>query len=223
MSNVLIVGGTSGLGLELAKLYRDAGMAVYVTGRRLPQEDELNFLYLNLSGKSYDLPSKIWSITRMTPPIDIFVYAAGFYQEGRISDLHTNDIENMMAVGLTAPTIFLREILKEQDDLKGFIAVTSTSQWTPRLLEPVYTAVKAGLAALAHSVSLDERVQQVLVAGPAAMATRFWDEDGRDTTAMLDPTWVAEQIVTEYTRGESYREVAILRDPARIELRVSEK
>lgn len=218
----MIVGGTSGVGLELAKLFAQAKMDVYVTGRQDPLADDLHFVHLDLSTWHW-LPSRVKAAVMQVPQIDVFVYAAGFYQEGRLDDLDDVEIDRMMNVGLAAPVFLLRTILRMQDNLEAFIAVTSTSQWTPRLLEPVYTAVKAGLAALAHSVSLDERVQQVLVAGPAAMATPFWEKDGRDTTAMLDPAWVAEQITAELACNERYREVSILRDPARVEVRVSEK
>lgn len=149
-------------------------------------------------------------ICSFTPP--------GFYQEGNISDVSDEDIANMTNVGLLAPAMLLQRILKKQDKLAGFIAVTSTSQWTPRLLEPIYTAVKSGLGMLANSVSLDERIDRVLVAGPAGMNTRFWENSPRDMSTMLDPKWVAEQVLDQYSGDFKYKLARILRGPARVEV-----
>jgi len=78
--------------------------------------------------------------------------------------------------------------------------------------------VKAGLGHFSHSVSLDPHVTKTLVAGPAGMATRFWDADKRDMSTMLDPEWTAEQIVRLYEDQFTYRFARILRDPPRVEI-----
>src|SRR3989338_6779319 len=124
----------------------------------------------------------------------------------------------MEDIGLLAPALIVQRIIKKQGSLAGFIAITSTSQWTPRLLEPMYTAVKAGLAMLANSLSLDPRIGKVLVAGPAGMATRFWENNPRDMSKMLDPKWVAEQIIQLYADDFEYKFSRIMRDPPRVEI-----
>src|SRR3989344_949746 len=213
-STALIIGGSSGLGLELAHLL-SATHRVLVTGRRNPKQKNLQFIPLELD--SVDLTENLdWSHENLTN-IDLLVYAAGFFQEGKIDNLSDVDIEKMGQVGLLAPAFIIQRIIKNQGSLPGFIAITSTSQWTPRLLEPMYTAVKAALAMLANSLSLDERVGKVLVAGPAGMATRFWENSPRDLSKMLDPKWVAEQILQLYEGNFKYRFARIMRDTARVE------
>lgn len=214
--NALIVGGSSGLGLELAVML-SATHHVIVTGRRDPKNEKVDFRVLDLSEGSR-LAEDFDKFLANLPRIDSFVYAAGFYQEGSICDVSDDNIATMMSVGLLAPTMLLQRLLKKQDELPGFIAVTSTSQWTPRLLEPIYTAVKAGLGMLANSVSLDERIGKVLVAGPAGMNTRFWEKSPRNMSTMLDPKWVAEQIIDQYYGDFKYKFVHVLRGPARVEV-----
>src|SRR3989344_3159537 len=111
----------------------------------------------------------------------------------------------MLHVGLTAPVTILNRILKNQKSLPGFIAITSTSQWTPRLLEPVYTAVKAGLGMFANSLSLDERVGKTMVAAPAGMKTNFWATTDKDISDMLDPEWVADQMLIQWSDSFKYK------------------
>ena len=71
----------------------------------------------------------------------------------------------------------------------------------------------------ANSLSLDSQVGKVLVAAPAGMKTSFWRETTKDTSDMLDPKWVAEQIVKSYNDGQfDYKFIKILRNPPRVEV-----
>lgn len=217
----LIVGGTSGLGLELAILLHTKNeFEVYVTGRKEPESGQLRFVYFDIDSHTDQLPHRIDEITSSLPQqIDLLVYAAGFCQEDTIKQLTDDNIRKMMNVGLVAPTLILNRILNRQKRLPGFIAITSTSQWTPGIYEPVYTAVKAGLGMFANSLSLDPQVGKVLVAGPAGMKTNFWSNTEKDTSTMLEPAWVARQICQLYFEDNfKYKCAKILREPPRVEV-----
>lgn len=210
-----VIGGSSGLGLELAHLLEE-DYETFVTGRHDPNQDHINFITLELG--TGDIAGNLEKCIAALPNIDLLIYAAGFYQEGKIDELTDEAIGSMENVGLHAPALLIQRLLKKQKALNGFIAITSTSQWTPRLLEPMYTAVKAGLAMFANSLSLDPRVGKVLVAGPAGMKTRFWDNNTRDTSTMLDPKWVAEEVFKLYKGDFKYKFARIMRDPPRVEV-----
>lgn len=216
MSNVLIIGGTSGLGLQMG-LRLASYSQVIVTGRENPLVPDIMFKFLEL-GLEQDI-GDITNLVSELPEIDMLVYCAGFYQQGTLTNVTQYEIENMIKVGLTSPVVISQEILMKQKQLKSFIAITSTSQWTPRLNEPVYTATKAALGMFANSLSLDRRVDKVLVAGPAGMKTDFWREyPNRDMEGMLEPDWVAEKIL-EYNKGDfRYKFIRILRDEPRVEV-----
>lgn len=214
--NCLIVGGTSGLGLSLARLLTKTH-SVHVTGRRTPTEDTLTFHPLDLSNPE-TLFNDIDQLIDKLPQIDLLIYAAGFFQEGTVTDLSQQQIDEMFSVGLSGAIYSTRQLLDKQGELPEFVAITSTSQWTPRLYEPVYTAVKAGLAAYANSLSLDPRVKKTLVAGPAGMDTNFWSNTMHDTSTMLSPEWVAEQIQSLREGDYAYKFAKILRQPARVEV-----
>lgn len=217
--NCLIIGGTSGLGLSLAKkLAKD--YEVHVTGRRKLTDSSLHVHPLDLSDSS-GLDGRISKLVAELPNIDLLIYAAGYFQDGTVTDLSVEQVDEMLNVGLVAAIYVSREILRKQDSLPEFVAITSTSQWTPRLKEPVYTAVKSGLGAYANSLSLDPRVGKVLVAGPAGMATNFWEGTAKkehNTSLMLDPDWVADAIQDLREGQFSYKFARILREPARVEV-----
>lgn len=213
MKNVLVIGGTSGLGLEIAS--RMDGN-ILVTGRSDFHHEKLRFLRCDLDS---NLPESLDALVSQVDTVEILIYAAGFWNEGEITEVSDNDILKQVNVGLVAPAMLLQRLLKKQGGLPGFIAITSTSQWTPRRLEPLYTATKAGLAMLANSVSLGDQVGKTLVAAPAGMATPFWrNYPKKDVSTMLNPVWVAEEILKLYSETFKYQFVRIMRQPPRVEI-----
>ena len=214
--NTLIIGGTTGLGRELAKKYQANDDMVIITGRRQTEAD-IEFRQFDLSG--VDLPTRIDVFVTEAPTIDRLVYAAGYFQEGRITDLSEVEIEEMINVGGRGLIYFVKSLLEKQATLAELVTITSTSQWTPRQKEPVYNFAKAGAAHFSNAIAEDGRVAKVLVAGPAGMRTAFWDGVERDDLdEMLDPAWVADQILTLQKENYAYRFAKILRQPARVEI-----
>ena len=213
----LIIGGTSGLGLEVAKLLRSMGDEVIITGRKNPNTKGLQFQKFDLSIGS-ELPLAVDVFVSALPKIDRFIYAAGFYQEGSVTELDEQAIKNMLDVGLNAPVWFVRELLQNHREIPQFVAITSTASHTPREKEIVYSAVKAGLGQFANSLSLDPRVKKVLVAAPGGINTPFWQATPNDTSTFNDPVWVAHQIVDALKVDFEYAFVRILRNPARTEV-----
>jgi short-subunit dehydrogenase len=111
----------------------------------------------------------------------------------------------MINVGGRGLIYLMKSLLKKQNDLEELITITSTSHWTPRKLEPIYNFVKAGAGHFSNSMAEDGRVGKVLVAGPAGMNTEFWDGVERnDLDTMLDPKWVAEQIMELHKDNYGY-------------------
>lgn len=213
----LVIGGTSGLGLELAKDLQATGSEVYVTGRRELDEPSLHYEKFDLTAP--DLPQRIGELVMRLPEINTLVYAAGYFQEGRVTDLSEQEIEQMIDVGGRGLVYFVKAVLDKQGSLDELITITSTSQWTPRKLEPIYNFAKAGAAHFSNAMAEDGRVSKVLVAGPAGMKTAFWEGIERnDLYKMLDPAWVADEIIKLRQDDYKYRFAKIMREPARVEI-----
>jgi len=213
----LVIGGTSGLGLELARALTGETDQVIITGRHDPQEDNLEYRQLDLNGPG--LPQRIGEFAMALPEVKTLVYAAGFAQMGRLAELSNEQIEAMLDVGERAMVYFVRDILRKQGQLAELILITSTSQWTPRQYEPIYNLVKAAEGMFGNAMAEDGRVDRVLVAGPAGMRTGFWrNNPEQDQTDMLDPKWVSDQVMLQRAEDYRYRFVKILRLPPRVEL-----
>jgi NAD(P)-dependent dehydrogenase (short-subunit alcohol dehydrogenase family) len=217
MKKVLIIGGTSGLGLSLAEQLSGIGYEVFITGRSNKSSNpSLHFHMLNLSAS--DLHNSISNLINKIGNIDVLIYAAGFLQWAKTAELSPSGIDEMIAIGLTAPVSALRSVLNNQKTLELFVPITSTSEWTPRDYEPLYTAVKGGLGMYAKSVALDDSVKKILVAAPAGMRTAFWNGNDKDTSSMLDTDWVAGEIIKQMDQSYRFRHIKILREPPRVDV-----
>jgi short-subunit dehydrogenase len=214
--NTLIVGGTSGLGLELARKIQAGDNKVFITGRHDPNEPNLHFETFDLSAP--ELPKRIKEFVTGLPEFHTLIYAAGYFQEGRVTDLSDREIEEMINVCGRGLIYFMKTILEKQSKLSELVTITSTSQWTPRN-EPIYNFVKAGAGHFSNAMAEDGRVAKVLVAGPAGMKTPFWDGEKRDDLdKMLDPTWVASEVMKLREGDYKYRFAKIMRQPNRVEV-----
>ncbi|MBU6389745.1 SDR family oxidoreductase [Patescibacteria group bacterium] len=211
----LIIGGTSGLGLEISR--RLTEYSVYVTGRKKVEEPAVHRIELELNCGQM-LPSELDRVVNQLPPLGLLVYAAGFYQAKTVAQLTDADISQMLNIGLRAPVMLLQRILMKQKTLPGFIAITSSSAWTPRKDEPLYCATKAGLSMLADALAEDPACGKVLQVAPGGMKTPFWDGTDKDTSDMLDPSWVAGEVQREFEGDFSYKYIRIFRSPARTEI-----
>lgn len=212
----LIVGGTSGLGRELANRIIGSGGPVLVTGRE--DRGGVPMFYLDIDETTEYLKDDLDDLVFNNGPFKTVVYNPGYFQYGRIDDLTDHNILKMGNVGLIACALLMRRVMTNQDSLPLFIVVTSTSQFIPREFEPMYTAVKSGLAMFAHSLSRDQRISKTLVVAPAGMKTRFWRDTDQDTTSFLDESWVADQIDILLTEQYRYRYAQIHRNPPSVKI-----
>ena len=214
---VLVVGGSSGLGLALAKELSDAGAEVIVTGRKDPKVKSARFHKFDLSAAS--LVVKIDKYVKTLPKINSLFYVAGFYQYGTVTDLSPKQIEDMLSVGGRGLIYFARALLAKQGGFDELVTITSTSQWMPRKFEPIYNFIKAGEGQFSNGLAEDGRIKKVLVVGPSGMRTEFWDGvDHDEWEEFLDKGWVAQQIMKARGGKYKYKFIKILRGPARVEI-----
>ena len=214
--NSLIIGGTSGLGLELAREMSVDHDDVFIVGRTNPDVDFATFKEFDLA--TGDLPARIGKFVLDLPEISSLMYVAGYFQDGHITDLTDDEVDKMFDVGGRGLLFFVKKLLEKQAHLDELVTVTSTSQWTPREFESVYNFVKAGAAHYSNGQSLDPRVEKTLVVAPSGMDTDFWIDTGVDRSRFLDPSWVAKEIVKLRKENDAYLYAQILREPSRVEI-----
>ncbi|MGI9402070.1 MAG: SDR family NAD(P)-dependent oxidoreductase [Rhizobiaceae bacterium] len=216
--NILIVGGTSGVGKELAVRYIQAGHNVCITGRKDRNLDGAYFQELSITDHSEQLGNDLDRIVKDFPNVNTLIYAAGYLQRGHIDSFGDNELQTMVNVGLLAPMMFIQRLKTKSVSPLKIMLITSSSQYTPRELEPAYCATKSGLGMLGASLVRDKALGKVLVAAPSGIKTPFWNGTQEDTETMLEAGWVAEQIIDLSSGAFKYKYAAILRNPARVKI-----
>jgi len=215
---ILIVGGSSGVGRKLAECYISDGHKVCVTGRKNPEIEEAKYCELSITNDGAGLGTGIDQVLEDFENVNTLVYAAGFLQRGHIERISDKDLQTMVNVGLLAPMMLIQRLKSKSVSPLKIMLITSSSQYTPRELEPAYCATKSGLGMLGASLVMDHGIGKVLVAAPSGMRTRFWHGTDEDTETMLDPGWVAKRIIELSGGPFKYRYARILRNPARVEI-----
>ena len=71
--NILIVGGSSGLGLDLAKHYVQEGHTVCITGRHNPELPAATYIELNMTADVGQLTSDIDNVLAHFPSVNTLI------------------------------------------------------------------------------------------------------------------------------------------------------
>ena len=160
-TTVLITGATSGLGLELARLYAD-GFTLILSGRK-PLQDldktlftEETYLRCDLARADAAATVTAWLAAHDVTQLDLLVHnaAVGWYGDPvRQSEL---SVEELLAVNLYAPILLTRALLPLLKGAGGkvvFVASVAADLGAPDYA--VYGATKAALAGFARNLRLE--------------------------------------------------------------------
>ncbi len=152
---VLITGGTSGIGLELARHLLAAGNTVLVTGRnsdriqRTQQELQGVHVFRSDVGEPSDIGLLHQEVLSRFPKLNVIVNNAGIMRNLNLNLASSSDIASEIAIDLSGPILlnqlFLPHLQKQNEAL--IVNVSSGLALIPFTISPIYSAAKAGLHA----------------------------------------------------------------------------
>jgi uncharacterized oxidoreductase len=152
---ILITGGTSGIGLELAKQLLTAGNTVLITGRNSVRiqnaQQELRGVHVFRSDASE--PSEIGllhqEVLSKFPKLDVIINNAGVMRNLNLNVASPSEITSEIEINLSGPILlnqlFLPHLKKQSEAL--IVNVSSGLALIPFTISPIYSAAKAGLHA----------------------------------------------------------------------------
>jgi uncharacterized oxidoreductase len=163
-NTILITGGTSGIGLELAKqLHRDN--TIIITGRDPHRLDLARTLLGDVHAMQSDVsdPGAIGAlyinVTQEFPSLNVLINNAGIMRKislhDRAADLTgiTREIESNLNGPIRMVSQFLPHLKKQKSP--AIVNVSSGLAFVPFPISPIYSATKAGL----HSFTQALRIQ----------------------------------------------------------------
>ncbi len=158
---ILITGGTSGIGLELAKQLLGRGNAVIVTGR---DQDRLDAAAQTLPGihtfrSDVSDPEAIAvlyeSIISGFPALDTLVNNAGIMRNLNLNDdRDLTDVTREIEINLSGPVRMVQQFLPHLKTRQNALIVNVSSglAFIPLSISPVYCATKAAIHSFTQSL-----------------------------------------------------------------------
>jgi NAD(P)-dependent dehydrogenase (short-subunit alcohol dehydrogenase family) len=154
---VLITGGGTGAGADLARGFAAAGAEVVVVGRRREPLDAVASTNSRITASVCDVTEEadVVTVFAQAGPVDIVVANAGAAESAPLTTTTFDIWQRMLAVNLTGAFLTLREGLRQMDG-RGWgrlITVASTAGLKGYSYVSAYTAAKHGAVGLTRAVA----------------------------------------------------------------------
>ena len=157
-SNVLVVGGSSGIGNGVAQEFRSAGAAVHVWGKRPRADDYVGEEGSDLTGLRYSAVdvTDLGAITAYQPPfdrLDVLVLSQGAVLYSR-KEYEMEGFAQVIAVNLNSLMACAMKFWPHLKAARGsVIVISSTGAFRATKGNPAYAASKAGTLGLVRSLA----------------------------------------------------------------------
>lgn len=215
-NTILITGGGSGIGRELAHKWHDLGNTVIVAGRTQASLDETAAGHANIHtmivdvGDADDLARFAKKVVEVHPAINVLVNNAGIMRfENITEERELGDAEATIATNLLGPIRLidgLIEHLKAQENA-AIINVTSGLAFVPMPRTATYSATKAAMHSYTVSLraKLEGKIEVIELAPPAVQTELTPGQSTREGYMPLDQ--FIEETMLGFTAEETPQEV----------------
>jgi NADP-dependent 3-hydroxy acid dehydrogenase YdfG len=199
-----VTGGSSGLGLAIARMLRGEGYELTLVARR-PEPLEQAAIGLGATAVAADLRYADECLRAVAAHVehfggmDVLVNSAGLGVGGSFAEQDTKRIALQLDVNLRGTLIVTRESLPHLRTASGHVInLASIAGTIPTPGLAVYGATKAALISFTNSLNREEADHGVRATAicPAFVATRMTDWTGIPPEEMIQPEDVAELVRT---------------------------
>ncbi|MEO3943928.1 SDR family oxidoreductase [Gorillibacterium sp. CAU 1737] len=217
--NVLITGASSGIGLELARMFASGGSGLVLVARN---EAALERLAEELR-RQYDIPVTVMAedLSDPTAPdrilvqlaerglrIDALVNNAGAGYSGEFLDIPWERDEQVMQLNMASLTKLTKELVRGMRERKSgaVLNVASTGSYQPGPLTAVYYASKAYVLSLTLALRRELEPYGISVSAlcPGATRTAFSERAGKqDQPGAMSPERVARIGYDAFCKGKA--------------------
>jgi NAD(P)-dependent dehydrogenase (short-subunit alcohol dehydrogenase family) len=202
MPSALVTGGSSGIGLAIARMLRDEGYDLTLASRTREKVEaaaaELGALAVAADmSKEEDCVRVVAEHKEHHGGLDVLVNSAGIGIGGRVDSLQTKHIDLQLAVNLRGLLLVSREAIPLLKETRGWVinlaSIAGTGP-TPGLT--VYGATKAAVIALTRSqnLELDADGVRAIALCPGFVDTPMAEWSGLEPTEMIRPEDCAEVV-----------------------------
>jgi len=182
MTNILITGGSDGIGLAVARLVAaDNAARVTLVARN---EQKLKAAVASLPGSGHEYVVADLSLERDVEAVarqltskhyDVFVNNAGVGIYGRFAELPLDDQLAMMRLNMESVVVLSHHFLRQARKGDALVNTASFLGYSPLPGASVYSATKAFVAVLSETLWWEYQAKGIYVLGfsPGVITTRF--------------------------------------------------
>jgi uncharacterized oxidoreductase len=191
-NTIFMTGGTSGIGLALARRLRDLGNTVIISGRRkdlldrIAAEDGIEGIPLDVADP-VSITTAYETVTAQYPNLNVLITMAGVMHPENLHDPDPAAVEQTIDINLLGTirtvTAFTPHLLRQPDGV--IMTVSSGLAFVPLVMTPTYSATKAAVHSYTQSLRIqlaDTGVQVVELVPPAAQTGLL--------NGVPDPSWM---------------------------------
>ena len=197
--NVVITGGSSGLGLAAAQFLVDNGARVLVTGRR---QDTLDDAGRQLGASGITVRSDASSL----PDIDALVVNAGIGSFDPFDAVTEQTFDEVFAVNTKGPFFTVQRLAPLLSEGSGVVLTTSIANQTGWDALSVYSASKAALRSMARTLSREllPRGIRVNAISPGSIDTGKLEKEAPEKAAQLKAEFTASSPMKRWGRPSEF-------------------
>ena len=202
MPSALVTGGSSGIGLAIARMLRGEGYELTLAARTV-ERLEAAAAELDAASVAVDVRDEAACAALVTAHLerhgglDVLVNCAGVGIAGRIGDMATKQFDLQQAVNLRGAFLVTREALPALRESRGYVVnLASIAGTIPTPGLASYGAAKAALIALTRSLDREEAASGVRVTAlcPGFVDTPMAEWTGIAADEMIQPDDCAELV-----------------------------
>ena len=173
---ILVIGGSSGIGLAAAQKLCDAGNVVYCGARSACPDDRISSLILDVT-KPETIINAVEKILDETGRIDKLVYSAGCSMAAPVEFADEEDYRYLFEVNFFGALSAIRAVLPHMraQNFGRIVLIGSMGGILPIAYDAFYSSSKAALAMLAKGLNLEVKPYGISAVAvlPGGTATRF--------------------------------------------------
>jgi len=172
-NTILITGGSSGIGLEMANRLSDLGNTVIITGRKMAKLEQVKrqFPKLHIIQSDVSKPDEIEklyeTIIKDFTSLNVLVNNAGIMRNLNLHDesIDLQDVNREIAINLSGPVRMVQQFLPllKSKPAAAIINISSGLAFIPFPISPVYSATKAGLHAYTQALRIQLKNTRIKV------------------------------------------------------------
>lgn len=200
MPSALVTGGSSGIGLAIARMLREEGFELTLASRTAAKIEaaaaELGALAVTADmGKEEDCVRVVAEHKDRYSGLDVLVNSAGIGIAGTVESLQAKHVDLQLNINLRGLLLVSREAIPLLKETKGWIVnLASIAGTTPTPGLTVYGATKAAVIALTRSqnAELDSDGVRAIAICPGFVDTPMAEWSGLAADEMIQPEDCAE-------------------------------